>query len=234
MRGPDGRLGALDPRTRVIEMRSCGVKVKNTKRFHIVNPTNLSYEFVWECLDPLKNQMTVFHCTTKTGLVYSGKKFEMVFEYLPQDLGLQVIFFENSNSNAQESFWLFKIPQHNIEVPFVLVGSAEEPEVFLDKTHLNFNAVLIGKKLQEVVYLINKERIPFTFKLVRTSIGDEKWLEATPIKGEIAPESQLPITVAFSPNAEKKFTSNLALNISRKPTPISLNIKVYLITSMLT
>lgn len=59
--------------------------------------------------------MQAFHCLTKKGLVLSQKKFEISFEYTPQELGLQ------------ESFWTFKIPEHKIEIPFVLVGTAEEP-----------------------------------------------------------------------------------------------------------
>jgi hydrocephalus-inducing protein len=89
LRGPDGKIGPLDPRTKVIEFRSVGVKTKSVKKFYILNPTNLSYEFYWEESD-VASQSQSFHCVTKKGLVVSGKKFEVVFEYTPQDLGLKV------------------------------------------------------------------------------------------------------------------------------------------------
>eukprot|EP00966_Prymnesium_polylepis_P164582 3805029-Prymnesium_polylepis.1 len=40
MPGPDGSLGPLDPSTKVIEFESLGTKVRNTRRFMVVNPTN--------------------------------------------------------------------------------------------------------------------------------------------------------------------------------------------------
>ncbi len=136
LRGPDGKLGSLDPRTKVIEFRTCGVKVKSTKKFYVLNPTNLSYEFSWECEESSK---LGFHCINKKGLIAAGKKFEMVFECTPMELGLK------------ESFWIFKIPEHKLEIPFVLVCTAEEPEVYFEKTHVNFNSLLVSRKAQETV-----------------------------------------------------------------------------------
>lgn len=46
--GPGGSVMPLDPNTRVLEFESLGIKVRNTKHFFILNPTNISYEFVWE------------------------------------------------------------------------------------------------------------------------------------------------------------------------------------------
>ena len=48
MPGPDGSLGPLDPATKVIEFESLGTKVRNTRRFFVVNPTSVPYDFVWE------------------------------------------------------------------------------------------------------------------------------------------------------------------------------------------
>ena len=49
--------------------------MRNTKKFYIVNPTNISYAFTWECEEVSKNQLQAFRCLTKKGLVLSGKKF---------------------------------------------------------------------------------------------------------------------------------------------------------------
>ena len=48
MPGPDGSLGPLDPATKVIEFESLGTKVRNTRRFFVVNPTSVPYDFLWE------------------------------------------------------------------------------------------------------------------------------------------------------------------------------------------
>ena len=90
LRGPDGKLGPLDARTKVMEFRSTGVKTKIIKKFYLLNPTNFSYEFSWECEETSRAQAQVFHCITKKGLVLSGKKYEVMFEYTPNDLGIKV------------------------------------------------------------------------------------------------------------------------------------------------
>lgn len=43
-----------------------------------------------------------------------------------------------------ESFWRFVIPDQNISVPFLLVGKAREPDIAMDRSHMNFKALLIG------------------------------------------------------------------------------------------
>ena len=44
-----------------------------------------------------------------------------------------------------ESFWRFIITDQNISVPFLLVGKAREPDIAMDRSHMNFKALLIGK-----------------------------------------------------------------------------------------
>ena len=44
-----------------------------------------------------------------------------------------------------ESFWRFIIPEQNISVPFLLVGHTADPHVVLDRSHLNYKSLLIGK-----------------------------------------------------------------------------------------
>ena len=59
-----------------------------------------------------------------SGTVLAGKRSEMVFEYLPEEVCLS------------ESFWRFVIADHDISVPFLIVGSVAEPDVFLERTHV--------------------------------------------------------------------------------------------------
>ena len=50
MPGPSGAVEPLDVATRVLEIESLGVRVRNTKRFMVLNPTGIGYEFFWEPL----------------------------------------------------------------------------------------------------------------------------------------------------------------------------------------
>ena len=58
---------------------------------------------------------------------------------------LQIVFeFMSKNLDMMESFWCFKIPQHNISVPFLLVGHTNDPQIAFERSHLNFGSLLIG------------------------------------------------------------------------------------------
>jgi len=57
----------------------------------------------------------------------------MIFEYVSETLDLV------------ESFWRFFIPEHNISVPFVLVGHTLEPSLSFDRSHINLREILVGK-----------------------------------------------------------------------------------------
>lgn len=61
--------------------------------------------------------------------------FQVTFEYTSMELDLV------------ESFWRFVIPDQNISVPFLLVGRAREPDIAMDRSHMNFKALLIGNVL---------------------------------------------------------------------------------------
>lgn len=60
---------------------------------------------------------------------------QVTFEYTSMELDLV------------ESFWRFVIPDQNISVPFLLVGKAHEPDIAMDRSHMNFKALLIGNVL---------------------------------------------------------------------------------------
>ena len=214
--GPKGELGPLDLAVRVVEMESLGVRVRNTRRFYVVNPTNVSYEFQWQ---PVGNSNPTFRCATPKGLMLPGKKCEMVFEFTPQNVELQ------------ESFWHFTIPQHNLTEIFLFVGTTTEPNVVLDRGSVNFNTLLFGSKTTHTVYLLNHEHIPFNFSFDRATYdfsgqtGERSALAIHPPTGVIAPNDQLAVEIEFAPNEERDYNFNLACTIKRKPTKLSLNVK---------
>lgn len=89
----------IDSKYKIIEFESLGTSIKNTRRFMAVNPTGQGYEFEWEeVLDETRKNKPTFKCLCSRGLILSGKKAEMVFEYVPDVVG------------EQESQWIFRIP----------------------------------------------------------------------------------------------------------------------------
>ena len=95
----------------------------------------MDLSFIWTQEDPSDSRTggANFICSPMTGLIESGKKILMKFEYISNHLDLR------------ESFWRFFIQEHNISLPFLLVGHTTEPVVSLDRSHLNFREILIGK-----------------------------------------------------------------------------------------
>ncbi|KAA6360728.1 MAG: hypothetical protein EZS28_043745, partial [Streblomastix strix] len=185
--------------TRVIEFVSRGIKVRNTKRFHVVNPSALSWDFVIDCIDPFitsqslekgqgiesKNESGIdddsggsgvgqgkfgvsssgingpqspFNCLTRKGTVLPGLKAEIVFEFSPQAL------------NTVESLWYFRIPSSGKTQPLLLVGITEDPLVYIQPHHVNFQSRLLGKAVEESVTIVNREQVPFAFRFDMGSV----------------------------------------------------------------
>jgi hydrocephalus-inducing protein len=75
----------------VLEFESLGIHVRNTKRFFVLNPTSISYEFTWSRMVAGNNSSgpnagsaagsgggsgatgTPFACTTKRGIISGGR-----------------------------------------------------------------------------------------------------------------------------------------------------------------
>ena len=89
---------------RVVEVESCGLRSRNTFRFHIINPTADNFEFLWESVgDP----SPFWRCVQSSGMLFGGKRIEIVFEYLPEDIAVAESFFE------------FKLPKVKLAVLFL-------------------------------------------------------------------------------------------------------------------
>ena len=159
----------------------------------------------------------MFKCLTPKGTILSGKKFEMVFEYVPDHVGEHV------------SYWDFKIPFEEICQPFMVVGNVVEPIVNFESGKIDFGPLLLGGKNRGSINLINQEHLPFDFHFDKTSIkenpdyGDS--ISVSPIIGTVPPQSQIPIEVLFKPKYETSYNYNLICNVKRKERPLALNIK---------
>eukprot|EP00698_Gefionella_okellyi_P022526 TRINITY_DN7486_c0_g1_i1.p1 TRINITY_DN7486_c0_g1~~TRINITY_DN7486_c0_g1_i1.p1 ORF type:complete len:4186 (-),score=1237.39 TRINITY_DN7486_c0_g1_i1:99-12656(-) len=212
--GPHGRSGGLDVETRVIEFESIGVRIKNTMRFFVVNPTSIQYEYNWECEDD-PGSLQPFRCVNRKGIVSAGKKAEMVFEYTPE------------KTTLQESFWRFRIPSQKIEVPFLLVGKASEPRVDLDRARVAFRPLLLKSKATEMFFLTNAEHIPFAFQFDAASFASEGQpaLTVSPMSGTVPSNGKIAIQLEFAPRVEKEYNFNVVCNIKKKPSKLMLNVK---------
>jgi hydrocephalus-inducing protein len=93
---PPSKLKSERENIKIIEFESLGCKIKNTKRFYIVNPTASSYEFEWRKLEEevnKNNHSNYFKCITPKGSILSGKKFEVIFEYSPETIGTHTVYY---------------------------------------------------------------------------------------------------------------------------------------------
>ena len=80
LRGPGGAPPGttLDPNTRVIEFNCVGVGVRTMRKFAIVNPTTMMYNYFWESNDePNPKKLPDFRLQTKEGEIRPGKKAEV-------------------------------------------------------------------------------------------------------------------------------------------------------------
>eukprot|EP00439_Symbiodinium_sp_Y106_P056261 s5157_g7.t2 len=206
----------LDPKYQVIEFESLGTRVRNTKRFYVLNPTSDTYEFHWMPEESDKRETEdPFRCLTKRGTILPGKKYEMLFEYLPAD------------TEIHESRWLFSVPGKQASQAFVLVGTVKEPRMGLDRPCIKFNRLLLGGKAIEKVCIVNKEHLPFSFAFDHKSYEADgpAAISLSPDSGVVGPGASFPIEVKFSPNEERFFNYNVVCNIKRKEKPLLLNIK---------
>ncbi|GBG33770.1 Hydrocephalus-inducing protein-like [Hondaea fermentalgiana] len=223
-----------DVSVKVLEFQSLGLRIKNTKRFHVVNPTSMAYEFE---LVPIGEETSAcFKCATSKGLIMPGKRCELSFSFTPTTVDLQ------------ESLWEFRIAEQGVSQTLLLVGTVSEPRVELSRKHVNFNSILVGGHSEETVLLENHEDVPFAFDFDSASFRDQEndimqqlggtdentggaarrarsVLRVEPMSGTVGPKSSLPLTVRFAPQGEKKHNFNLVCHVHRKPDKLSLNVK---------
>ncbi|KAI1889973.1 hypothetical protein AGOR_G00168420 [Albula goreensis] len=215
LRGPHGAppKGTLDPNTRVIEITSVGIGTQVCRVFSVVNPTRKPYSFTWRCED---SSHSPFRCLTPKGSIQPGKKVEIPFEFLAQEL------------DTIESFWSFLITEQSISVPFLLVGTAREPTVYLDHAHLNLGSLLVGREINETVYIVNGEDLPFQFTMRENSRYSEAFLDSLvlePLQGTVLPRDRFPVTVSLNPTQEGTMTFNLLCDVRGKVQPLTMNVK---------
>ncbi|KAG7200298.1 hypothetical protein KM043_017763 [Ampulex compressa] len=77
--------------TTVIEFKVIGVGGTHVKKFHMINPTADDYHFTWK--DRTRrpdDEVPNFHCTIPEGIAERGKRTELSFTFLAEDVGVKV------------------------------------------------------------------------------------------------------------------------------------------------
>jgi hypothetical protein len=92
---------------KVVELESTGLRTRNTFRFHIINPTADNFDFLWEAVG---EPSPFWRCVQSAGMLFAGKRIEMVFEYLPDEVAVA------------ETFFKFKLVQAGLEQMFLFAG----------------------------------------------------------------------------------------------------------------
>lgn len=209
-----GEAGPItDPDTVVVEFLARGLHSKSTVRFAVLNPTAGSYSFEWSDGWSATNGVSPFRCLTPTGTVAAGRQTEVSFEFFAEALG------------TRELRCTFHIPGR-ASIPFLLVGKAVEPDVFFNVSKLNFDCVQVGSATERLIYIENRDDVPFTFAFDRSSMeGTSSFLTVKPVSAAIAPRERLPITVIFTPQDEVEYNVPLVCHVKRSSVPLSVNVK---------
>lgn len=201
---------------KILEFDSVGMMVINTKKFYVLNPTNMGYEFEWEQLEEENPNNKMFKCLTTKGLIFSGKKYEMIFEYLPDSLG------------NHQTYWNFKINSENISHKFLFSGMTKDPLIMFDIGKINFGPLLVKGKITQNIKVINQEQLPYKFNFEKESIkniSNGNSLMVAPMSGILAPNSSTNVAVTFFPQLEKEYNYNLCLKVRNRSKPLYLNVK---------
>ncbi|KAG7521590.1 hydrocephalus-inducing protein-like [Solea senegalensis] len=202
-----------DRETRVIEFNAVGLSVSTKRSFAVLNPTSEPYPYEWKCND---TETSSFRCLTPCGTILPGRKVEMCFEYVVEEL------------DVVESYWSFVTETLSLSTPFLCVGNTREPLVYLSRPHLDFGELIVGRQVEQSVLLVNVEEEPFAFSVLQSSLLCEALMSSLvvlPMSGIVAPQQKLPLTVSFTPCREGYMSFRLVVNVKRRSEPLSLPVK---------
>ncbi|CAG9578414.1 conserved hypothetical protein [Leishmania major strain Friedlin] len=209
--------------TVVVEFLARGLHTKATVKFPVMNPTATTYSYEWveEGMGRGANtnggasggSVSPFRCLTPMGTIAAGRQTEATFEFFADTLGVR------------ESAWSFQIPGR-AAIPFVLVGTATEPNVYFHASKVLFGHVQVGTQVEQTVVLESCDDVPFSFSWDKLSMeGTSSFLSVRPLRGTIAPHERLLVTVTFAPQDEVEYNVPLRCTVKRSSVPLSINVK---------
>lgn len=200
---------------RVVKTESVGLKSKNILKFYVINTTDEKYDYSWI---PMGDPSSFWKCGQCSGTLFPGKRTEILFEYVPEDVQIA------------ESFYIFKL-SCDVEQLFLFVGTVTEPRVSFSTSKIDFRSVAVGGVGNtEIVYLQNTEDISFQYSFTRATLSQLEGssgtiIEINPKSGTIFPRSKIPISMIFLPKDEGRCNFNLQCDIKSKPLKLNINVK---------
>ncbi|XP_043589559.1 hydrocephalus-inducing protein-like isoform X1 [Bombus pyrosoma] len=210
---------------RVIEFKVVGVAGTHVKKFHLINPTVDDYYFSWTNRSPLgPNEISNFHCAVTEGVAERGKRTDLAFTFLAENVG---VF---------ESFWLFSIDRYNLECLFLLVGIVTEPSVYCLTIHVKLKPTILGFNVRDSLKILNNEDFHIPFSVLEESLYSEgkfQKLSVTPMTGTLISKSEQHFWVEYHPTqvGEFHFSIQCAVKLMKNPLTMFVTASVYDIVS---
>uniref|UniRef100_A0A0R3SVI8 ASH domain-containing protein n=1 Tax=Hymenolepis diminuta TaxID=6216 RepID=A0A0R3SVI8_HYMDI len=136
------------------------------------------------------------------------------------------VSFISRTMETEECFVIFEA--NGSRVPLIIVGHTREAIAAFDKSHIDFENVLVGRTALCFVNLVNTEEIPINFKIDKTTLCCNKSsdkLTISPLNGCLQPKEKLPIKIGFSPKEERNCNYNIICKVDYRERPIRLNVK---------
>lgn len=88
-----------------------------------------------------------------------------------QKLWCTYVSWITSSSPAWQAFYRFRIPDHGVSELFLFAGNVVEPDVTVDRTKVDYGALMLGAALKETFHIVNREAMPHSFVFDKSSLG---------------------------------------------------------------
>ncbi|XP_023311652.1 hydrocephalus-inducing protein [Anoplophora glabripennis] len=201
-----------DPK--VIEFESVGIGVLSLRKLNIVNPGNESFTYIFDSLEQYPI-FSYFECKTGSGLVKEGKKSEVIFTFKSHEFG------------NFEGYYMFKILEEEINVPFLLAARCRQPVVYFTQSYISIKPTILSVPSSATVKLLNNEDMELFYKFHNESLLNEnqdQQLGISPKKGKLQPHSEQIIEVTFEAEKSGDVNFSVLCTVEKLPTPLTLNI----------
>nr|CDS29434.1 hydrocephalus inducing protein [Hymenolepis microstoma] len=205
----------IDPlwnEAQTFELTATGIGNKCIRSFTIKNASEESVEIK---IDRIK-------CVKHGGM--SIRLSEIGFE--PGCSNDVIVEFSSRTMEPEECFVIFEA--NGFRVPLIIIGRTREAIAAFDKSHIDFENVLIGRTATRFVNLVNTEEIPINFKIDKTTLRCNESadkLTISPLNGLLQPKEKLPIKIGFSPKEERNCNYNIICEVDYRERPLRLNVK---------
>lgn len=82
-----------------------------------------------------------------------------------------MLFFFPTHPPIYQAFFRFKIPEHGVNELFLFAGGVVEPDISMDRTRVDYGALMLGAALKETFHIVNREGMPHSFVFDKNSLG---------------------------------------------------------------